>query len=89
MKIRHITTAMAFASVVGFAGAASAITTTGNLQQDVHSSLGGNGNITATLSGGTVTLFGNANALDKAKAERVAESYPNVDRVINLVNTPS
>jgi hypothetical protein len=89
MKIRHITTAIVFASVAALAGPASALTTTGNLMQDVHSSLTGDGTITATVSGDTVTLIGNANAVDKAAAERVAQSYPNVDRVINLVSNQS
>jgi hypothetical protein len=89
MKIRHITTAIVFASVAALAGPASALTTTGNLMQDVHSSLTGDGTITATVSGDTVTLIGNANAVDKATAERVAQSYPNVDRVINLVSNQS
>jgi len=57
--------------------------------QDVHSSLSGDGTITATVSGNTVTLIGNANAVDKAAAERVAQSYPNVDRVVNLVSNQS
>ena len=32
-----------------------------------------------------VTLIGNASALDKAAAERVAQSNPSVDEVINLI----
>jgi osmotically-inducible protein OsmY len=89
MKIRHITTAIVFASVTALAGPASAITSTGNLLQDVHSALTGEGNITAKVSGNTVTLIGNASALDKVNAERVAASYPNVDRVINLISDRS
>ena len=89
MKIRHITTAIVFASVAALAGPASAITSTGNLMQDVHSALTGEGNITAKVSGNTVTLIGNASALDKVNAERVAASYPNVDRVINLISDRS
>jgi osmotically-inducible protein OsmY len=57
--------------------------------QDVHSSLTGDGTITAKVSGDTVTLIGNASAVDKAAAERVAQSYPNVERVINLVSNQS
>jgi hypothetical protein len=89
MKVRNLTAAIVFASVAALAGPASALTTTGNLMQDVHSSLTGDGTITATVSGDTVTLIGNANAVDKAAAERVAQSYPNVDRVINLVSNQS
>ena len=89
MKVRHITTAIVFASVAALAGPASALTTTGNLMQDVHSSLTGDGTITAQVRGNTVTLIGNASAVDKAAAERVAQSYPNVDRVINLVSNQS
>jgi len=88
MKLRHITTAIVFVSVAALAGPASAITT-GSLTQDLHSALSGDGTITAKVSGNTVTLIGNASALDKANAERVAQSYPNVDRVINLVSDQS
>jgi hypothetical protein len=89
MKVRNLTTAIVFASVAALAGPASAVTSTGSLMQDVHSSLSGDGTITATVSGNTVTLIGNANAVDKAAAERVAQSYPNVDRVVNLVSNQS
>ena len=89
MKVHNLTTAIVFASVAALAGPASAITTTGNLMQDVHSALTGEGNITAKVSGNTVTLIGNASALDKVNAERVAASYPNVDRVINLISDRS
>ena len=89
MKIRHTTTAIVFASVAALAGPASAITSTGNLLQDVHSALTGEGNITAKVSGNTVTLIGSASALDKINAERAAASYPNVDRVINLISDRS
>jgi len=37
MKIRHTTTAIVFASVAALAGPASAITSTGNLLQDLIS----------------------------------------------------
>ncbi len=91
MKVFNIVAALSFASVaaLAFAGPASAITSTGNLQQDVHSALGGNGNITVSVSGNTVTLIGNANAVDKARAARVASSFPDVERVVDLVNTRS
>jgi osmotically-inducible protein OsmY len=38
----------------------------------------------ALVQGNTVTLIGNASALDKAAAERVAQPNPSVDEVINL-----
>lgn len=84
MNIHHITSVIVFASVAALAAPASAIST-GNLQQDVHSALSGDGTITALVKGDTVTLIGNASALDKAAAERVAQSNPSVDEVINLI----
>ena len=89
MKASHIAAAIVLASAAALAGPASAITTTGNLLQDVNSAVRGDGNITALVRGNTVTLIGNANGVDKAAAERVAESYPNIDSVVNLVNVRS
>ncbi len=89
MKVRHITTAVVFASVAALAGPATAITSSGSLLQDVNSAVRGDGNITAMVRGNTVTLIGNANGVDKAAAERVAKSFPNIDSVVNLVNVRS
>lgn len=89
MKVRHITAAILLASAAALAGPAAAITTSGNLLQDVNSAVRGDGNITAMVRGDTVTLIGNANGVDKAAAERIAQSYPNIDKVVNLVNVRS
>lgn len=89
MKVRHITAAILLTSAAALAGPAAAITTSGNLLQDVNSAVRGDGNITAMVRGDTVTLIGNANGVDKAAAERIAQSYPNIDKVVNLVNVRS
>lgn len=86
MKVHHITAAIVLASAAALAGPASAVTTTGNLMQDINSSVRGEGNIFVTISGDTATLTGYASGLDKLAAERVAQSYPQIDHVINHIS---
>ena len=67
------------------AGPASAITT-GSLYGDVQSAISGSGNVNVSVTDGVATLTGNADALSKAAAARAAQSSPEVDRVVNLID---
>ncbi len=82
-SIKSIVTAIALTAV--FAGPASAMIPQGDLNRDIQSLLGGASNVTATVSGNTVTLRGYfEDAGEKARALQAARSADGISRVIDL-----
>jgi len=82
-SIKSFVTAVALTAV--FAGPASAMVSSDDLNRDISSVLGGGSNVTASVNGDTVTLSGYfADAGDKNNALRAAKKGAGIDRVINL-----
>jgi len=83
LPIKSITVAAAIAAFV-IAGPGTAMSAKGELTRDIHSVLGADSNVIATVTQGTVTFFGVfSNHSEMLEALEIAHNGTGVERVIN------